>query len=444
MGTFLFDPFYGTIQANNLTNLHIVWANEKRPGCPTQGRIMSEKKIQFEITDGILSKYIPSENEEIVIIPENVTEIGDGAFRNCVSIKKVVLPDTLIKIGELAFEDCGSLEEIDIPEKVNYIGESAFSGCMRLQRFVFPDAIRVVNEWLFDRCFDLREVILPQEVIRIENNSFSYCFNLASVNIPEKIMRSETIDLYSDGERSSKNFGISKFKSSVITAFLNVTWGEEKIEVGKRTIVRVDSPFYCKAGHTFSAIYRKERRWGSSLPLNIKCVTARMLKYWGNTDIDNAYAYVLVEVIEIVEILSLVKGLSEVEVLNLRYSDKYELIPELDYIEYPWDRMKANDRNAENLFSIVEENQEDYGTVFIVYTDKKKVDHLVGLIMWDWWSFEISLGDHVIGLHQNCPCLPFNKEKERIIEECYYERSWKDDRRRNKKVGYTSYHRIKK
>ena len=31
-GSFLFEPFYRTIQANNLSNIHIVWANEKRQG----------------------------------------------------------------------------------------------------------------------------------------------------------------------------------------------------------------------------------------------------------------------------------------------------------------------------------------------------------------------------------------------------------------------------
>lgn len=67
-----------------------------------------------------------------LVIPDKigntlVKEIGDGAFENKRSIKKVEIPSTVTKIGKQAFRNAG-LEEIVLKEGLEEIGDNAFGG----------------------------------------------------------------------------------------------------------------------------------------------------------------------------------------------------------------------------------------------------------------------------------------------------------------------------
>ena len=67
-------------------------------------------------------------NEPALLIPRGVTEIGDEAFRNAVSLDHVVIPDTVRRIGEHAFAG-SDLIHITVPSSVKEIAENAFEGC---------------------------------------------------------------------------------------------------------------------------------------------------------------------------------------------------------------------------------------------------------------------------------------------------------------------------
>lgn len=66
-------------------------------------------------------------------IPDSVTEIGDGAFYGCESLKEITLPDGLKEIGEQAFMFCKSLGAITLPEGLEKLGKHAFKGCAGLK-----------------------------------------------------------------------------------------------------------------------------------------------------------------------------------------------------------------------------------------------------------------------------------------------------------------------
>lgn len=62
-------------------------------------------------------------------IPDSVTIIGEKAFMNCASLRRVVIPEGVREIGEYAFRFCTSLEEVVIPKSVKKIDPYAFSQC---------------------------------------------------------------------------------------------------------------------------------------------------------------------------------------------------------------------------------------------------------------------------------------------------------------------------
>lgn len=67
-----------------------------------------------------------------VVIPSDVTSIGESAFELCDSLISVVISDSVTSIGELAFADCTNLTSVTISGSVTSIGDYAFLGCNNL------------------------------------------------------------------------------------------------------------------------------------------------------------------------------------------------------------------------------------------------------------------------------------------------------------------------
>ncbi len=65
--------------------------------------------------------------------------IPDGAFEGMENLRSVVLPPSVSEIGEGAFKDCENLETITLPG-VTAIGEGAFEGCDNLTSIIIPSA----------------------------------------------------------------------------------------------------------------------------------------------------------------------------------------------------------------------------------------------------------------------------------------------------------------
>jgi len=40
------------------------------------------------------------------VIPDGATDVGEGAFKNCIGLQSVVIPDSVTKIWSSAFYDC--------------------------------------------------------------------------------------------------------------------------------------------------------------------------------------------------------------------------------------------------------------------------------------------------------------------------------------------------
>ncbi len=67
-----------------------------------------------------------------VIIPDNVTSIGNSAFKECSGLTSIIIPNGVTSIGDGAFRGCSGLTSIVIPFGVTSIGSSAFLGCNKL------------------------------------------------------------------------------------------------------------------------------------------------------------------------------------------------------------------------------------------------------------------------------------------------------------------------
>ena len=95
-----------------------------------EGRIVSVSEGTKEIGTEFQGKDI-----EEVRIPEGVTSIGEGAFKDCTELRSISFPSTLETISREAFSGCKQLKIQKLPASLRDIGENAFSGCISIESF---------------------------------------------------------------------------------------------------------------------------------------------------------------------------------------------------------------------------------------------------------------------------------------------------------------------
>ena len=112
---------------------------------------------------------------------DNVTSIGNSAFRNCTSLTSIDLPK-VTSIGSDAFYGCTSLTSIDLPN-VTSIGGYAFNSCTSLTSIDLPNVTSIDSNDVFNNCTSLTSISLPN-VTSIGYRIFVFCSSLTSISLP--------------------------------------------------------------------------------------------------------------------------------------------------------------------------------------------------------------------------------------------------------------------
>ena len=96
-----------------------------------------------------------------VVVPEDVTEVPDGAFDGCSNLKFVSFLGEISSIGNNAFKDCSNLAQIELPypQSLLNVGSKAFANS-GLQSFCFEDENIVVANDAFSNCTSLTSISL--------------------------------------------------------------------------------------------------------------------------------------------------------------------------------------------------------------------------------------------------------------------------------------------
>jgi hypothetical protein len=180
------------------------------------------------ITSDMLEKYgytqigdyaFWGDDLESIIIPNSITKIGIGAFRNCPKLTSVTIPNSVTIIDSRAFLNCSNLTSIKIPNSVTGIGIHAFNGCSNLTSIVveadnpnydsrnncnaiietatntliagckntiIPNSVTNIGSFAFYSCDDLTSIIIPDNVISIGDDAFCKT-GLKSISIPNSV-----------------------------------------------------------------------------------------------------------------------------------------------------------------------------------------------------------------------------------------------------------------
>lgn len=155
------------------------------------------------------------------MLPNNITSIGNKAFRNCYRLTSVTIPNSVISIGDGAFTGCFALVEIYNLSGLNIVAGSENNGYVgyyakvvhksideptsivkenNIAYYVNDDEIILltlldgtqtsitilnmttsINMWAFCCCYELKSVTIPNSVKSIGDFAFAHCESLSSV-----------------------------------------------------------------------------------------------------------------------------------------------------------------------------------------------------------------------------------------------------------------------
>ena len=117
----------------------------------------------------------------------NLTEIGNEAFSGCRSLADITLPESVISIGNQAFEACGNLANVRLSPSLAAIGDGAFRECDSLRAIALPSSVVTLGESAFYGCVTLTEISLHEGLQRIGRSAFEGCTSLTGISLPKSV-----------------------------------------------------------------------------------------------------------------------------------------------------------------------------------------------------------------------------------------------------------------
>lgn len=166
---------------NNTTPLNATNMNKIEEGIAANDAALNTKAS----VDYVDKTHYGYSGNDLLIIPEGTTTIGDNAYRGT-TYKCVVIPNSVTSISLQSFDHCRFLTSITIPGSVTSIGDYAFSNCGSLTSITIGNGVKSIRSYAFSSC-GLTSITIPNSVTIIGNYAFSYCGSLTSITIPNSV-----------------------------------------------------------------------------------------------------------------------------------------------------------------------------------------------------------------------------------------------------------------
>lgn len=150
--------------------------------------------INFPETIEEIGDYAFAETESLtgnIIIPNNVTTIGNNAFQNSYFNGTLHIGESVQSIGEYAFGGCKGVGDIIIPDNVVTLGKYAFSECSGFTgNLIIGNNVEIINERTFNECTGLSGTLkLGNSITSINEYAFYNCRSLTgNLDLPETVV----------------------------------------------------------------------------------------------------------------------------------------------------------------------------------------------------------------------------------------------------------------
>ncbi len=146
------------------------------------------KSVELPQTLTSIKKYaFRGTGIESIDIPDTVTNVGIGAFKNCKALTTVDMSAKAEYIRDYAFQNCSELTFIEIPGTVEQIGGSAFAKCTSLTEVKLNEGLTNIGNYAFSKCSALEKINLPDTLTRVGNYAFRECKALEQLSVGKNI-----------------------------------------------------------------------------------------------------------------------------------------------------------------------------------------------------------------------------------------------------------------
>jgi len=142
--------------------------------------------------------YIDNQLITSLVIPDELTSIGDYAFYGCSGVTSISIPNNIASIGTEAFKGCDNVTSATLPtsalssitksklQKVainggEEIASGTFMNCSNLTSVDMGNSVTSIGQFAFSGCTGLQSIKIPSSVTSIAWRTFNGCSNLTSV-----------------------------------------------------------------------------------------------------------------------------------------------------------------------------------------------------------------------------------------------------------------------
>lgn len=125
---------------------------------------------------------------ETVILPNKLTNIGQGVFAGQYFLSSVTIPSSVTKLENDAFSFCNNLSEITLGNNIEEIGSSCFYSCKSLETMYLPQSIKNMGSDNFGWCENLKSITFDFPMVNIPQDTFRNCISLTTVSLPNTVV----------------------------------------------------------------------------------------------------------------------------------------------------------------------------------------------------------------------------------------------------------------
>ncbi|MBQ9767495.1 MAG: leucine-rich repeat protein, partial [Lachnospiraceae bacterium] len=122
-----------------------------------------------------------------VTLNENITKVGDSAFRSCKNLYSVILENQSVNLVGYTFADCTNLQIANLPTKITEIPNGLFDGCIKLAEVTIPSTVTKIGSSAFLDCDALTTITIPGSVKSIGQQAFDFCQNIKTIIFEEGV-----------------------------------------------------------------------------------------------------------------------------------------------------------------------------------------------------------------------------------------------------------------
>ena len=123
-----------------------------------------------------------------ISIPNGYSKIGFEAFY-LTKIKELYIPGSITEVGEGAFKQCVLLEQVEMGASNTKctFGEESFMSDTSLKFFTMAEGVENLPYRMFNTCANLEQIRIPSTCKTIGDLAFQYCASMHSITIPEGV-----------------------------------------------------------------------------------------------------------------------------------------------------------------------------------------------------------------------------------------------------------------